>query len=117
MIAIYMMRVLQGLRRPMNWVHSPTQREREDEAYLEPMKLLEKMDDSTDVFVGVVHANDSEGAMRRMETATKVFEGRALGTPTECGIAWKSEAQFESTLERLCERCLERKAGGCSRQG
>jgi methionine synthase II (cobalamin-independent) len=73
-----------AVSRPIDWLHLPVPRERDDEAYFTSLKNLE-LRPETSLFLGLVHHTDGiEGTRRRMQTASKVV--REYGIATECGM-------------------------------
>jgi hypothetical protein len=76
--------LVDGLDRPLNWLHLPVPRERDDEAYYAPLADLRLADD-TELYLGLVHRTDGmEGTQRRIAAASKVVP--AFGISTECGL-------------------------------
>jgi SAM-dependent methyltransferase len=72
-----------SLGRPLNWIHVPVPRGRDDEAYFAPMGEL-RLRPETELYLGLVHLTDGEdGARRRIEAAAR-FVPR-FGVATECG--------------------------------
>lgn len=73
-----------GLRRPVQWIHLPVPRERDDEAYYAPLAGL-RLHPETELYLGLVHYTDGVGGTRRrMEAAARVV--KAFGIGTECGL-------------------------------
>jgi len=71
------------VRRRIDWVHMPVPKERDDDAYFEPLRRLE-LANSVEIFLGLVHRTDGiEGAARRISTAKKFIP--TFGVATECG--------------------------------
>lgn len=72
------------MSRPLNWIHMPVPRERDDDGYFLPLRKLNIRKD-TELYLGLVHYTDGdEGARRRIATARKhVAE---FGIATECGF-------------------------------
>src|SRR3546814_9444504 len=58
----------QGLARPMNWIHMPVPRDRDDDAYFAPLDGLD-LGAETDLFLGLVHYTDGEDGTRRSMAA------------------------------------------------
>ena len=72
------------VRRPMNWIHMPVPRDRDDDAYFEPLKDL-KLRDETELFIGLIHLTEGlEGTRRRLATAKR--HCKDFGLATECGF-------------------------------
>jgi methionine synthase II (cobalamin-independent) len=73
-----------GVGRPLQWIHMPVPRSRDDDAYFAPLREL-RIDDETELYLGLVHNTDGvEGTRRRIQTAQKVRE--RFGVATECGM-------------------------------
>lgn len=71
-------------RRQVDWIHLPVPRERDDDAYFEPLRDLALKPES-ELILGLVHYTDGvEGARRRMATAEKIVTDFAIAT--ECGF-------------------------------
>jgi hypothetical protein len=72
-----------ALPRPLDWLHMPVPRSRDDEAYFAPLSEL-RLRPETELFLGLVHLTDGEaGARRRMAAAATVAS--KFGVATECG--------------------------------
>jgi ubiquinone/menaquinone biosynthesis C-methylase UbiE len=72
-----------SLDRPLNWVHVPVPRARDDDAYYEPLAFL-RLRPETELYLGLVHHTDGvEGTARRMAVASRHVE--SFGIATECG--------------------------------
>ncbi|HEX3974597.1 MAG TPA: hypothetical protein VHX19_24895 [Stellaceae bacterium] len=72
------------VKRPINLIHMPVPRDRNDEAYFAPLKNL-KLRPETALALGLVHHTDGlEGTARRMAAARKYAKDFAIGT--ECGF-------------------------------
>lgn len=70
--------------RPIQWIHMPVPRERDDSAYFAPLRNL-KLRPETRLFLGLVHPGDGiEGTRRRMAMAERFV--RDFGIATECGF-------------------------------
>jgi ubiquinone/menaquinone biosynthesis C-methylase UbiE len=86
-----------SLGRPLNWIHMPVPRDRDDEAYFEPLADL-RLGEETELYLGLVHLTDGEeGAKRRIRAAER--HARRFGVATECG--WGRRAP--STVPALVE--------------
>lgn len=73
-----------GVRRPVQWIHLPVPRERDDAAYYAPLAALQ-LHPETELYLGLVHYTDGvEGTRRRMAAAARVVEEFGIGT--ECGL-------------------------------
>jgi hypothetical protein len=70
--------------RPIQWIHMPVPKERDDSAYYAPLKNL-KLRPETRLFLGLVHPGDGiEGTRRRMAMAARFVKD--FGIATECGF-------------------------------
>ena len=70
--------------RPIQWIHMPVPKERDDSAYFAPLKGL-KLRPETRLFLGLVHPGDGiEGTRRRMAMAQRFVA--EFGIATECGF-------------------------------
>jgi hypothetical protein len=86
-----------GLDRPLNWLHLPVPRERDDEAFYAPLADLRLADD-TELYLGLVHRTDGmDGTQRRMAAASKVVP--AFGISTECGFGRRPSETVPELLE------------------
>lgn len=71
--------------RPINWLHMPVPRSRDDDAYYAPLRDL-RLRPETKLYLGLIHLSDGiEGTRRRMSTAAKFASD--FGVATECGLA------------------------------
>jgi len=70
--------------RPIQWIHMPVPKERDDSAFFAPLKNL-KLRPETRLFLGLVHPGDGiEGTRRRMAMAARFVKD--FGIATECGF-------------------------------
>jgi hypothetical protein len=70
--------------RPVQWIHMPVPRNRQDDAYFEPLKNL-RLPPTTELYLGLVHLTDGvAGARSRVETATRYRT--EFGVACECGF-------------------------------
>lgn len=69
--------------------------------YYEPLKqLLPRFkDQDTELYLGVVHENDSEGTQKRIDAAKKVFGDFEFGVATECGWGRTAPEDISSILQ------------------
>ena len=90
--------VLEGLNRPVQWIHLPVPRTRDDVEYFEPLGEI-LIPDITELYLGLVHeTGGEEGTRRRIDGASQVVP--RFGVATECGLGRR---QFE-TLGALFEQ-------------
>ena len=86
--------VLESVPRLIDWIHMPVPRSRVDAAYFAPLKNLTL--GKTELYLGLLHANDEEGTRDRIKTAAEVIA--PFGLATECGLGRSSQAELESIL-------------------
>ena len=74
----------QTLERPLDWLHLPVPRERDDDAYFRPLADL-RLSPATELYLGLVHLGDgADGTQRRIATARRHLS--RFGVGTECGL-------------------------------
>ena len=84
-----------AVSRPVDFVHMPVPRNRNDDAYFAPLANLAIAD--TKLFLGLVHHTDgSRGTLQRLETARKHASG--FGIATECGFGRRSPATIPALM-------------------
>ena len=89
--------LVEGLDRPLNWLHLPVPRERDDEEYYSPLADL-RLGVETELYLGLVHRTDGmEGTQRRMAAASKVVA--TFGISTECGLGRRPPETVPELLE------------------
>lgn len=96
-----MVRIANGvagrLKRPIDWIHMPVPRDRDDDAYFAPLAGLE-LPERTKLFLGLVHYTDGEeGARRRMAAASR--HRADYGIATECGMGRRDPATIPGLLK------------------
>jgi len=85
-----------SLGRPLNWLHLPVPRNRDDAAYYAPLEGL-RLRPETELYLGLVHHTDGvEGSARRIEVARR-FVGD-FGIATECGWGRRAPATVPGLL-------------------
>ena len=99
-----------SVSRPIDWIHIPVPRERDDDAYFAPLRDL-ALDPGTRLHLGLLHFTDGiAGARRRIAAAERVVSGFGIGT--ECGFGRRDP---ETVLHLLdLHRAI---AGGCAETG
>lgn len=84
------------LVRPLDWIHMPVPRSRDDDAYFAPLADL-RLASATDLYLGLVHYTDGEaGTRRRMATADRHRAG--YGIATECGLGRREPTTIPELL-------------------
>ena len=75
-------------QRPINWLHLPVPRDRDDDAYFAPLRNLIRPA-GTELYLGLIHFTDgAAGAQRRIAAASRVVAD--FGIATECGLGRRS---------------------------
>jgi hypothetical protein len=74
--------IVDGLTRPLNFLHLPVPQARSDDAYFSPMRDF-SLPPETDLYLGVIAENDGEGDRARVAAAREVMP--RFGVATECG--------------------------------
>ena len=86
-----------GAGRPIDWVHMPVPRNRDDVAYFEPLRELRAPAETT-VVLGLVHHTDGlEGTRRRIDSASGVR--REFAIATECGLGRRPRETMDALLQ------------------
>jgi hypothetical protein len=82
--------------RPLNWVHMPVPRDRDDDAYFAPLAEL-KLKPETEIYLGLVHLTGGvEATLRRIKTARRVYPKFGIGT--ECGFGRRAAETIPDLL-------------------
>ena len=90
-------RLRAALDRPMDYLHMPVPRGRDDDAYFEPLRDL-ALAPETELYLGLVHYTDGiEGTRRRMATADRHYTDYGIGT--ECGFGRRAPETIRPLLE------------------
>ncbi len=86
-----------GVTRPIQWLHLPVPRERDDAAYFAPLAGL-KLHPETELFLGLVHLSDGvAGTERRIAAARSVVP--EFGIATECGFGRRPPETVAALLQ------------------
>jgi hypothetical protein len=90
--------LLEGVDRPVQWIHLPVPRDRDDVAYYEPIGQV-AVPDGTELYLGLVHQTGGlEGTRRRVAAASEVVE--RFGVATECGLGRRSIDDIPALLDQ-----------------
>jgi hypothetical protein len=88
--------VAAGVRRPIEWMHLPVPRDRDDHAYFAPLAGL-RLHPETKLFLGLVHMTGGiEGSRRRIAAAERVVPD--FGLATECGMGRRDPGTIPELL-------------------
>ncbi|KAF2117083.1 hypothetical protein BDV96DRAFT_611639 [Lophiotrema nucula] len=86
-----------AINRPIQWMHMPVPKGRNDVKYFEPLKKMNW--EVPELYLGVVHVSDEEGTRERIKTAKSVVD--KFGIATECGMGRTPKDDFSSIMEIL----------------
>ena len=84
-------------KRPIDYIHMPVPIGRTDDQYYEPLEQLGAHD--TELILGLVHYDDIDGTMSRIQTAGKYV--KAFSVATECGMGRAQPEELENILSIL----------------
>jgi hypothetical protein len=88
--------LIAGVRRPIDWLHLPVPRDRDDDVYFAPLHELRRPP-ATELYLGLVHLTDGlEGARRRIASARRVVD--TFGISTECGMGRRPAESIRDLL-------------------
>jgi hypothetical protein len=91
--------------RPLNWIHMPVPRDRDDDAYLAPLRHRQ-LRPETEIHLGLVHMRDGlEGGRRRLAAARRVLD--RFGIATECGFGRRPSWTIGALLKLHAELSAE----------
>jgi hypothetical protein len=88
--------ILDRAPRPVDFVHLPVPRERDDPAYFTPLRGLD-LPERTRLYLGLIHHDDVEGDRRRIDTA-RAAVGSGFGVSTECGWGRGEPSRLDGLL-------------------
>lgn len=85
------------VQRPIEWIHMPVPRDRDDEGYFAPLSAL-RCKPETELYLGLIHLTDGiGGAQRRLASAKRVLTD--FGIATECGFGRRKPETIEALLK------------------
>ena len=87
--------ILERVRRPVDFLHVPVPKDRDDHAYFAPLAGV-RVPDATRLYLGLIHHDDLGGDRRRIDAARAVVP--AFGVATECGWGRTDPARIDSLL-------------------
>jgi hypothetical protein len=86
-----------GVARPIEWIHLPVRRGRDDDAYFAPLRDL-RLHPETELYLGLVHYTDgAEGTRRRIAAARRTLTN--FGVATECGMGRRPAETIPALLQ------------------
>ncbi len=88
--------LVDGLERPLTWIHMPVPQGRDDDGWFAPMREL-RLAPETELYLGLIHAGDADGSRRRIAAARRHVQG--FGIATECGWGRGGAAAVAGLLE------------------
>ena len=84
--------------RPVQFLHLPVPRSRDDAAYFAPLQQLQ-LKPETELFLGLLHYTDGvEGSTRRLAAAESVVK-TGFGVATECGLGRRDDDTILKVLQ------------------
>ena len=90
--------LLRAADRPIQWIHLPVPKERDDVGYFEPLAELE-LPAETELYLGLVHQTGGlDGTRRRVAAAAAVVP--RFGVATECGLGRRPLATIPDLLDQ-----------------
>jgi hypothetical protein len=104
--------VVPRLNRPLNFIHLPVPKNRSDDAYFEPLRNL-KTGPETEIYLGLVHLDDSQGNRSRLATARKYVNLAKFTPKIHCellnlGISRQIDLRNEGPRRRHPRGCCNR---------
>jgi len=87
--------ILARVTRPVDFLHLPVPRERDDAAYVAPLRGL-TLPARTRLYLGLLHHDDAAGDRRRIDAARAVVP--SFGVATECGWGRTEPSRVEGLL-------------------
>jgi hypothetical protein len=87
--------IVTRVARPVDYLHLPVPRERDDAAYFAPLRAL-ALPVRTRLYLGLLHHDDAAGDRRRIDAARAVAP--RFGVATECGWGRTEPSRVESLL-------------------
>ena len=84
------------VERPVDFLHLPVPKERDDEGYFGPLAGLD-LPPGTRLYLGLIHWDDRDGDKRRMDSALRAVP--SFGVSTECGWGRGDPERVEGYLE------------------
>jgi hypothetical protein len=89
-----------GIRRPINWIHMPVPRHRDDDSYFAPLRGLDRT--HSELYLGLLHFTDgAAGARGRIAAAKRTVQD--FGIATECGLGRRAPATIPDLLRLHAE--------------
>lgn len=87
--------ILARVRRPVDFLHLPVPRHRDDAAYFSPLCDLRRLP-TTRLYLGLIHHDDVAGDRRRIDAARSAVP--VFGIATECGWGRTDPARLDGLL-------------------
>lgn len=89
-------------RRPIDWLHIPVPRQREDDAYFAPLERM-KLSPETQLYLGLVYLEDGmDGAKRKMDAACRHVNG--FGVAAACGLNNPGASSRDGHTQEMLEQ-------------
>jgi hypothetical protein len=89
--------ITERVARPVDWIHMPVPRDRDDDAYFAPLGGLALAPD-TELVLGLIHLTGGvDAGRRRLETASRAAPEFAIAT--ECGLGRRAPETIAEVLQ------------------
>ena len=93
-----------NVQRSITWIHMPVPRDRDDDAYFAPLRML-RLRPETELYIGLIHLTDGiPGACKRLAAAKRILS--KFGVATECGFGRRKPETILELLELHRELAL-----------
>ncbi len=90
--------LVEQVNRPIDWIHLPVPKQRDDDAYFEALGAVQ-IPDETELYLGLVHVTGGEDGTRRRIAAASRHVSR-FGLATECGFGRRPLSQIPALLDQ-----------------
>lgn len=89
----------------LDWIHMPAPIDRTDAEYYSALREI-KLNDGTELYIGLLHPDDVEGTKQRIASARAALGERTFGVATECGLGRSTRDALDSIC-KICARLVE----------
>lgn len=86
--------VVKAAKRPVQWIHMPVPKDRDDAGYVAPLRNLDI--GNTKLYLGLLHPHDEDGTKQHVAQAQSVRSD--FGVATECGMGRFSVDEMHDLL-------------------
>jgi hypothetical protein len=88
--------IVDAVSRPVQYIHMPVPKDRNDEDYFKPLQGL-KLPDGTALYLGLIHVGDAANSAGKLKTARKY--ATVSGVAAECGLGRGDPKKFDPILD------------------